>query len=212
MTSQRGQQIRTGLAQLHAADPVLAQVIDDHPGFDPDAWVQRLPAMDLFGALVFQVIGQQISVIAATAIFTRLTGRFGGRVPNADELADVDEGTLRGLGLSRRKAATVIDLAQCFDGGRLSEAELQKLPDQEVIRRLTEVKGIGPWTVQGALLIALRRPDLVRADDLALRRSIQAHYGLDHLPDATEVADLARRWSPYGSLASSLLLATARPG
>jgi hypothetical protein len=65
-------------------------------------------------------------------------------------------------------------------------------------------------TVQGALLIALRRPDLVRADDLALRHSIQAHYGLDHLPDATEVEDLARRWSPYRSLASSLLLAAAR--
>jgi DNA-3-methyladenine glycosylase II len=210
MTSRRAQEIRTGLAQLHAADPVLAQVIDDHPGFDPDAWVQRLPAMDLFGALVFQVIGQQISVIAATAIFTRLTERFGGRVPNADELAALDEGTLRGLGLSGRKAATVLDLAQRFADGRLSEAELPKLPDGEVIRRLTEVKGIGPWTVQGALLIALRRPDLVRANDLALRRAIQAHYGLHHLPDATEIADLARRWSPYGSLASSLLLAAVR--
>jgi DNA-3-methyladenine glycosylase II len=185
-TSRRAQEIRTGLAELHAADPVLAQVIDDHPGFDPDAWIQRLPAMDLFGALVFQVIGQQISVIAATAIFARLTERFGAQVPNADELAAVDEGTLRGLGLSRRKAATVLDLAQRFADGRPSEAELQKLPDEEVIRRLTEIKGIGPWTVQGALLIALRRPNLVRA------------------------GDLARRWSPYGSLASSLLLATAR--
>jgi DNA-3-methyladenine glycosylase II len=157
MTSRRAQEIRAGLARLHAADPVLAQVIDDRPGFDPDAWVQRLPAMDLFGALVFQVIGQQISVIAATAIFARLTERFGGQVPNADELAAVDAGTLRGLGLSWRKAATVLDLAQRFADGRLSEAELQKLPDEEVIRRLTEVKGIGPWTVQGALLIALRR-------------------------------------------------------
>jgi len=211
MTSRRAQEIRTGLAQLHAADPVLAQVIDDHPGFDPDAWVQRLPAMGLFGALVFQIIGQQISVIAATAIFARLTERFAGRVPNADELAAVDEGILRGLGLSRRKAATVRNLAQRFADGRLSEAELRKLPDEQVISRLTEVKGIGPWTVQGALLIALRRPDLVRPGDLALRRSIRAHYGLDHLPDTTEVADLARRWSPYGSLASSLLLATTRP-
>jgi DNA-3-methyladenine glycosylase II len=104
----------------------------------------------------------------------------------------------------------VLDLARRFADGRLSEADLQKLPDEEVIRRLTEIKGIGPWTVQGALLIALRRPNLVRAGDLALRRSIQAHYGLDHLPDATEVADLARRWRPYGSLASSLLLAAAR--
>jgi len=116
--------------------------------------------MDLFGTLVFQVIGQQISVIAATAIFARLTEGFGGRVPGADagELAAVDQGTLRGFGLSRRKAATVLDLAQRFSDGRLSEAELRELPDQEVIRRLTEVKGIGAWTVQGALLIALQRP------------------------------------------------------
>jgi DNA-3-methyladenine glycosylase II len=98
MTSRRAQEIRTGLARLHAADPVLARVIDDHPGFDPDAWIQRLPAMDLFGALVFQVIGQQISVIAATSIFARLTERFGGQVPNADELAAVDEGTPHRLG------------------------------------------------------------------------------------------------------------------
>jgi DNA-3-methyladenine glycosylase II len=208
----RAQEIRKGLAWLHAADPVLAQLIDDRPDFDPDVWIRRLPAMDLFGALVFQIIGQQISVIAATAIFSRLTERFGGRVPNAGELATVDEETLRGLGLSRRKAATVLDLARRFSAGRLSEAELRELPDHEVIRRLTEVKGIGAWTVQGALLIALRRPDLIRTDDLALRHAIQASYGLDHLPDPAEVADFAQRWKPYRSLASSLLLAAARSG
>jgi DNA-3-methyladenine glycosylase II len=206
----RAQEIRTGLARLHAADPVLARVIDEHPDFDPDVWIRRLPALDLFGALVFQVIGQQISVIAATAIFARLTGRFGGRVPDAGELAAIDQETLRGLGLSWRKAATVLDLAQRFSDGRLSETELRELPDQEVIKRLTEVKGIGAWTVQGALLIALRRPDVIRTDDLALRHAIQARYGLDHLPDAAEVAELARRWKPYRSLASSLLLAAAR--
>ena len=208
----RAQEIRTGLAWLHAADPVLARVIDDRPDFDPDVWMQRLPAMDLFGALVFQVIGQQISVIAATAIFARLTERFGSRVPDAHELASVDQETLRGLGLSWRKAATVLDLARRFSDGRLSETELRELPDHEVIRRLTEVKGIGAWTVQGALLIALRRPDLIRANDLALRHAIQARYGLDHLPEPAEVADLAERWRPYRSLASSLLLVSVRPG
>src|SRR6204780_5670886 len=104
----RAQQIRTGLAWLHAADPVLAQVIDDSPEFDPDVWMRRLPALDLFGALVFQIIGQQISVVAATAIFARLTGMFGGRVPDAAELAAVDQETLRGIGLSWRKAATML--------------------------------------------------------------------------------------------------------
>ncbi len=210
--SARAQEIRAGLAWLHAADPVLARVIDERPDFDPDVWVRRLAAMGLFGALVFQIIGQQISVIAATAISVRLTERFGGRVPDAGELAAVDQGTLRSLGLSRRKAATVLDLAQRFSDGRLSEAELRELPDQEVIRRLTEVKGIGAWTVQGALLIALQRPDVIRPDDLALRRSIQARYGLADLPDPAEVADIAWPWRPYRSLASSLLLAAAKPG
>jgi DNA-3-methyladenine glycosylase II len=168
--------------------------------------------MDLFGALVFQVIGQQISVIAATAIFGRLTGRFGGRVPQPGELAAVDDGTLHDLGLSRRKAATVVDLARRFNDGSLSEAELRELPDDEVIKRLTEVKGVGPWTVQGALLIALQRPDVIRVDDLALRHAILARYRLEHLPTPAEVGDLAERWRPYRSIASSLLLAAARGG
>jgi DNA-3-methyladenine glycosylase II len=189
---------------------VLARLIDDRPDSDPDVFIRRLPAMDLFGALVFQVIGQQISVIAATAIFARLTEQFGGQVPDPRELAAVDPGTLHALGLSRRKAATVLDLAHRFSDGRLSEAELRELSDQEVIKRLTEVKGIGAWTVQGALLIAWRRPDVIRTDDLALRHAIKARYRLDHLPGPAEVADLARHWKPYRSLASSLLLAAAR--
>ena len=189
---------------------MLAALIDAHPEFDPDAWVRRLPAMDLFGALVFQIIGQQISVAAATAIFTRLTGHFGGQVPNPADLTAVPPEALRGLGLSARKAATVLDLAHRFSDGRLSEAELRQLPDQDVIAHLTEVNGIGAWTVQGALLIALRRPDLIRTDDLALRQAIRVGYGLHRLPTPAEVADLAGRWRPYRSLASSLLLATAR--
>jgi DNA-3-methyladenine glycosylase II len=68
-------------------------------------------------------------------------------VPDAAELAAVDLGTLRGLGLSRRKAATVLDLAQRFRAGDISEAVPRELPDQEVVRQLTQVKGIGPWTV-----------------------------------------------------------------
>ena len=191
---------------------MLAQLIDDRPDFDPDAFVRRLPSMDLFGALVLQIIGQQISVVAATAIFGRLTERFGGRVPDPGDLAGVDPRTLHSLGLSRRKAATVVDLARRFSDGRLSEAELRMLPDEEVISRLTEVKGIGAWTVQGALLIALRRPDVIRTNDLALRHAIRARYHLDHLPDPAEVAELARHWKPYSSLASSLLLAAARSG
>jgi DNA-3-methyladenine glycosylase II len=201
-----------GLAWLREADPVLAKVIGEHPAFDPNAWLQTLPPLDLFGALVFQVIGQQISVAAATAIFGRLVERFDGRAPEPDDLVGLEPETLRGLGLSRQKASTVLELAERFVDGRLSEAEVGSLPDDEAIKQLTEVKGVGPWTAKGALLIALQRPDLVRTDDIALRHAIEVEYGLDHQPNPDEVAVLARRWSPYGSLASSLLLAAARTG
>jgi DNA-3-methyladenine glycosylase II len=204
--------LRPGFAWLRDADPVLAGLIDEHPDFDPGAWLARLPTLDLFGALVFQVIGQQISVAAASTIFARLLERLGGRAPRPEGLAALDPEMLRELGLSRQKAKTVLDLAQRFQDGRLSEAELRALPDEDAIGRLTEVRGVGPWTAKGALLIALQRPDLVRADDVALRRAIQLRYRLDHRPEPDEVAALARRWSPYGSLASSLLLATARGG
>lgn len=210
MTSPQPPYVRPGLAWLREADPVLAGVIDEHPAFDPNAWMQRLPPLDLFGAIVFQVIGQQISVVAATAIFARLLDAFDGRAPNPDDLAALDPQTLRELGLSRQKANTVLDLAERFRDGRLSEVELGNLPDEDAITALTAVKGIGPWTAKGALLIALQRPDLVRTDDVALRHAIQVQYGLHHLPGPDEVAALARRCSPYGSLASGLLLATAR--
>jgi DNA-3-methyladenine glycosylase II len=210
LRSKQPRDIRPGLAWLREADPVLARVIDEHPAFDPDAWLRRLPTLDLFGALVFQVIGQQISVAAASAIFARLLERFGGRAPDPDGLALLNPESLRELGLSRQKANTVLNLAQRFRDGRLSEPELRNLPDEEAIRQLTSVKGVGPWTAKGALLIALQRPDLVRTDDIALRHAIQMNYGLPNLPKPDEVTALARRWSPYGSLASSLLLATAR--
>ena len=184
-------------------------MIDKLSGFDPDAWIQRLPAMDLFGALVFQVIGQQISVIAATAIFARLTERFGGQVPNADELAAVVT-LLRGLGLSRRKAATVLDLAQRFADGRLSEAELQKLPDEEVIGGSPRSRGSarGPCRARFSSRCA-GLTSFAAATSRCVARSRRTTASTTCLTPPRS-ADLARRWSPYGSLASSLLLAAAR--
>lgn len=111
--------------------------------------MRKLPTLDLFAALVFQVIGQQISVVAATAIFTRLIERFHGLAPDPEDLVDLEPETLRELGLSRQKANTVLDLAKRFVDGRLSEAALRTLPDEEAIRQLTDVKVVGPWTPKG---------------------------------------------------------------
>ena len=86
---------------------------------------------------------------------------------------------------------------------------LSALPDDDLLTELTAIPGIGPWTVQGALLVALRREDVVLPGDLALRKAVQASYQLDHLPSQQEVLAIAERWRPYRSLATSYLFSAA---
>jgi DNA-3-methyladenine glycosylase II len=188
---------------------VLARLIDDRPEFDPRAWMAELPPMDLYGALLFQVTGQQLSVAATRRTLARIQGLFGGHLPAPAELLGVDPGKLREAGLSWRKVGTLRDLAARLSDGRLDPEALSSLPDDELMAELTAIPGIGPWTVQGALIIALGRDDVVLPGDLALRKAIQAAYRLDHLPTQQEVLAIAERWRPYRSLATSYLFSAA---
>ena len=196
-------------SQLRNADPVLARLIDDRPAFDPRAWLAQLPPMDLYGALLFQVTGQQLSVPSTRRILARIEALFGGHLPSPTELLGVDPGKLREAGLSWRKVSTLRDLAERLSDGRLDTEVLSSLPDDEIMAELTAIPGIGPWTVQGALLIALQREDVVLPGDLALRKAIQAAYQLDHLPIQQEVLAIAEKWRPYRSLATSYLFSAA---
>ena len=206
----RAQEVREGFAHLHTVDPVLAALIDKRPDYDPDAWLRELPDMDLFGCLVFQIVGQQLSVKATRAILGRLTDRFGGRLPGpAEVVAELDAQRLRDIGFSWKKATTVIDLAERFADGRLSEARLSALSDDGIIEELTQINGIGPWTVHGALLIALRRADVVPVGDIMLRNTMRSCYDLDTVPTQEQAAEIAAAWHPYGSLGANLLFAAA---
>ena len=205
----RAREVHEGFAHLHAADPVLAALIDKRPEYEADAWRRELPFMDLFGCLLSQIIGQQISLKVARTILERLTSKFAGHVPSAKEVAALDEQTLRDLGLSWRKAKTVLDLAARFADGRLSEQRLSHLPDDQILNELTQISGIGPWTVHGALLIALHRADVVPVGDILLRNTIKTYYNLDHVPTKQEVGNIAAPWRPYGSLGVNLLFAAA---
>jgi DNA-3-methyladenine glycosylase II len=200
------QQART---HLRNADPVLARLIDDRPDFDPRAWLTQLPPMDLYGALLFQVTGQQLSIPATRRTLARIEALFHGHLPSPTELLAVDPGKLREAGLSWRKISTLRDLAERFTDGRLNQDTLSRLPDDELIAELTTISGIGPWTVQGAMLIALGREDVVLPGDLALRKAVQAAYQLDHLPIQQEVLAIADKWRPYRSLATSYLFSAA---
>jgi DNA-3-methyladenine glycosylase II len=194
---------------LRDGDPVLARLIDDRPDFDPRAWMDQLPPMDLYGALLFQVTGQQLSVAATRRTLARIQALFGGHLPAPAELLAVDPSQLRQAGLSWRKINTLRDLAERLTDGRLDQDVLSTLPDDELMAELTAIPGIGPWTVQGAMLVALRREDVVLPGDLALRKAIQAAYQLDHRPTQEEVLAIAEKWRPYRSLATSYLFSAA---
>jgi DNA-3-methyladenine glycosylase II len=202
--------LRRARSHLRDADPVLARLIDERPAFDPqESFRARLPTMDLFGALLFQVTGQQLSVAATRRTVARIQDLFGGHLPSPAGLLSVDPGKLREAGLSWRKIGTLRDLAERLQDGRLDQDVLSGLPDDELIAELTKIPGIGPWTVQGAMLIALGREDVVLPGDLALRRAVQAAYDLDHLPPQEEVLAIAEKWRPYRSLATSYLFSAA---
>jgi DNA-3-methyladenine glycosylase II len=197
---------------LRKADPVLRRVIDAHPDFRPRAWLDDLPRLDAFGTLIFEVVGQQLSVAATRTIVSRIEERFGGRLPTPAEVLAADPQVLRSAGLSARKGATLRALAERFADGRLSDDKLAGMTDDEVEAALTEVPGIGPWSAHGFLLVALDRPDVFLPGDIALRRAIQRLYRFDHVPSADELIELSDRWRPYRSLAVSYLFASEYEG
>jgi len=207
--SSRAAWLAQARSYLRHADPVLARLINDQPDFDPRAWMAQLPPMDLYGALLFQVTGQQLSVPATRRTLARIQALFGGHLPAPAELLAVDPSQLRQAGLSWRKINTLRDLAERLTDGRLDQDALSILPDDELMAELTAISGIGPWTVQGAMLIALQREDVVLPGDLALRKAVQAAYQLDHLPAQEEVLAIAEKWRPYRSLATSYLFSAA---
>jgi DNA-3-methyladenine glycosylase II len=206
--SPRGLAVPAAGEFLRYAYPDPARIIDAGPAFRPRAWTEDLPALDAFSTLIFQVIGQQLSVRATRTILGRLEQQFGGRLPTPAEMLAADPDAVRSSGMSTRKTATLREVAQRFVDGRLSDEALAGMSDDDVVAELTSIPGIGPWTARGFLLVALDRPDVYLTGDIALRRAIVRAYGLDHLPTDEELLQLAERWRPYRSLAVSYLFAS----
>jgi DNA-3-methyladenine glycosylase II len=196
-----------GRAALRAADPRMAALVDERPALDPDAFFDGW-ASDLWTALVLQVIGQQLSLAAAGAIRGRLEALHGGRLPAPEELLATDAETLRGIGLSHAKAIYLHDLAARLVDGRLDLERLRALDDDAARAELTQVKGVGRFTADGVLLLALRRQDVWPAGDLALRRAVARVWALDSRVSLADVDALGERFRPWRTLAAVYLLAT----
>ena len=156
---------------------------------------------DAYGALVRAITGQQLSTKAAQTIYNRLTDLYGGSTPTPQQILDTDPQELRAVGLSNAKAAYLRDLAEHVVDGELPIDRLAELPDREVYERLIEIKGLGRWTVDMFLMFHLGRKDILPVGDLGIRKAIQINYGLDELPNAKQMEQIAEAWRPHRTLA-----------
>ena len=182
-------------------DPVLVEAVRRLPGFRPPL------APDPFEALVSSITAQQVSLHAAFAVRSRFIVRFGEPAefavafPTRERVARASEEDLRALGFSTRKAEYVLGLARAD----LDFATLESLPDDEVKRRLTAVRGLGEWSADWFLARHLARPEAWPAGDLGLRKAVLAFY-----PDVTDVRAASVRFHPFENLSAHYLLAALR--
>jgi DNA-3-methyladenine glycosylase II len=197
---------------LRRGDPVMARIVDQ---VGPCLLGSRTDrgglARDHYGALLRAIVGQQLSVSAARSILSRLTDRYGGRTPSPAQLLEDDPDALRAAaGLSRAKVVFLRDLAERLESDSLCLDDIEGVPDDEVARRLIEVKGVGQWTVDMYLIFHLRRPDVLPVGDLGIRRAAMRAYGLRKLPQPPRLVKLARPWRPWRSVASWYLWRSLR--
>lgn len=155
-----------------------------------------------YQTLAKAIVLQQLSGKVAAKIFARLleAAPDGELTPGA--ILELPPQRLRAIGLSRQKIAYLRELARRTLAGEVDFAALKGLPDEEVVRRLTAIRGIGLWTVQMFLIFALRRPDVMPSEDLGIRAAVRKAYGYPSLPAAREVDRLAERWRPYRTVAA----------
>ena len=185
------------LAHLRRADAVLGRIIDAVGPFTME------PRDGSFRSLARAIFFQQLAGPAARAIMNRVLQALGTddqRFFSPQELLAASDDQLRGAGLSRQKTVYLRDLAHKFASGELIEHEFAHLDDEEVIRRVTSVKGIGRWTAEMFLIFSLGRPDVLPVDDLGVRRGFQTTYALRELPKPEEMQRIAEPWRPYRSV------------
>lgn len=183
------------VAHLRQADPRWLPLIDR---IGP---CRLRPQADRFGILVRAIVGQQISAKAATSINRRLLDLQGSARHRAETLRELGVDGIRKAGLSGVKAGYVLHLSEAVGAGRLPLSRIGRLTDQEILTKLTEIRGVGPWTAEMFLIFALNRPDVLSVGDLGVRVGIRDHYGLAEMPSPRQCVELAEPWRPFRSVA-----------
>jgi DNA-3-methyladenine glycosylase II len=192
---------------LGASDATMARIIAAHPR------VALASRGDAFSTLARSIVGQQISVKAADAVWGRFCATCGELTPGS--VLRRRATTLRGCGLSERKVEYIRDLCDHFISGRVDPARYSELDDEAIIAELTDIRGIGRWTAEMFLIFNLLRPNVLPLDDLGLLRAVSLHY-LDGAPivgreGRARVEALAMDWAPWRSVATWYLWRSLDP-
>jgi DNA-3-methyladenine glycosylase II len=186
--------------ELARRDPILADLI---ARVGPATLVsrRRRSADDHFAALAESILYQQLAGAAAAAIHGRFVALFEG-LPTPGAVLALPVETLRGVGLSGAKAASIRDLAEKIESGVVQLDKVARLPDDEIVRELSLVRGIGRWTAEMFLIFRLGRLDVWPVDDLGVRKGYARLYGLAVPPKPKELDALGERYRPYRSVAA----------
>ena len=184
---------------LKRSDRVLGQLIEQVGPCLLNASQQN---GDLFASLSRAILHQQLSTKAAATIHSRFLQLYPGHSPTALDVLNTPAEVLRQVGVSRPKIIYLRDLATRVVSGLPTLEELKVMDDESIIKLLTQVKGIGCWTVQMLLIFRLNRFDVLPVDDLGLRAGIKKLYSLDELPSRQTVERLGQKWKPYCTIAS----------
>ena len=188
------------LLQLSAADPVMRRLISAYGPCTLTPETRRSP----FQSLVQAVAHQQLNGTAANTILARFIRLFPGRrFPRPEDLSDVSDESLRGAGFSAAKVAAIRDIAaQTLSGVVPTARQIERLCNDEIIARLTEVRGVGRWTVEMLLIFQLGRPDVLPADDFGVRNGFRLAYRRRELPKVKELLAFGERWRPHRTTAA----------
>jgi DNA-3-methyladenine glycosylase II len=186
--------------ELSKADPIMKKIIASYQG---EAMQRR---NDAFYTLIRAIVGQQISVAAADSIFKRLETGIGGMTVENAALKTADE--LRTFGLTRQKSLYVTDLTRYFIKESPTQAKWDNMTDEEIIKDLVQVKGIGRWTAEMFLMFHLQRPDVLPLGDLALVKAMYKYYNDNQKLETSAMLELSKHWQPWRTVASWYLWRT----
>ena len=200
MAKQVSPDLQAALDHLTASDPVMARLIGERGP------LQLTPTDEYFFTLLDAIASQQLSSRAAATIVGRIRALLPeGEPPAPDAILALPDEALRQAGLSWKKVSYVKDLSQRVHSGELDLAHIAQMDDEEIIKALVAVKGIGRWTAEMFLIFSLARPDVLAVDDYGIQVAMKRLYNLDDLPKPAIMREIAEAWKPYRSYASLYL-------